>query len=434
MPIGTQKKIPTDMSGFVLSDSIKLLGMNITRDLNNVDDIFIDIGEKILGLILFWSRFRLSLPGRISILKTLLVPELNYLGCILSPSNLVIKNIQEMLDDFALGGIRMNKSRYYTPPSEGGLGLIHVGTFLMAQKCSWIKRVHSNLIDNWRLHITFKCPDNDITLLRKIDIDPVESPILYGIAEAYELFVNCFSRTGTNYKTIPIFNNSVFCRSWSDTRLLDVDIFGKNFYNEYRIPIRKLRYVDCFENDVFKDIHQFQTYGLHLTISLWMKLRSAILLAKKNFLKGESVADPPPEPQSINNFLARLKKGSKPFRKVIDQSTYQGTSIIDLPVLKSFCDICQVEKPAQVIAKNFLSTWNCAFLDNHVREFIFKVRNNLVKTGDRLSNFLPNFDDTCSLCRNLIQNTDRRETFLHFFFVSVRLRIILFCVSTNTFG
>jgi hypothetical protein len=149
---------------------------------------------------------------------------------------------------------------------------------------------------------------------------------------------------GTNYKTIPIFNNSVFCRSRSDTRLLDLDFFGKKFYNKYRIPIRKLRYVDCFENGVFKDIHQFQTYGLNFTISLWMKLRSAILLAKKNFWEVESVADPLPEPQSINNFLARFKKGSKPIRKVIDQSTYQGTSITDLPVLKSFCNICQVNK------------------------------------------------------------------------------------------
>jgi hypothetical protein len=177
-----------------------------------------------------------------------------------------------MLDDFALGGIRINKTRYYTPPSEGGLGLIHVGTFLMAQKCSWVKRVHSNLIDNWRLRMTLKCPDNDITLLRKIDIDPIESPIHYGIAEAYELFVNCFSRTGTNYKTIPIFNNSVFCRSKSDTRLLDLDFFGKKFYNEYCTPIRKLRYVDCFVNGVCKDIPQFQTDGLNFSDSLWMKL------------------------------------------------------------------------------------------------------------------------------------------------------------------
>jgi hypothetical protein len=146
-----------------------------------------------------------------------------------------------------------------------------------------------------------------------------------------------------------------------------------------------------------------------------MKLRSAILLAKKNFNEAEACMDPPPEPQSINTFLTKFKKGSKPFRKVIDQSTYQGSSVADLPVLKSFCNICQVTVPTQVIAKNFVSTWNCTFLDNNIREFIFKLRNNLIKTGDRLSKFLPNFDDTCSLCRNLVNDRDCRETFLHFF-------------------
>jgi hypothetical protein len=164
MPIGKTGANPIEMSGFVLADNIKLLGMNITAGLRNVDNIFIEIGEKILGLILFWSRFRLSLPGRIAILKTLLIPQLNYLGCILTPSQLVIKNIQEMVDDFVIGGIRVNKSRYYIPTSEGGLGLIHIGTFLMAQKCSWIKRIHSNIIDNWRLRMVLKCPDYDITL------------------------------------------------------------------------------------------------------------------------------------------------------------------------------------------------------------------------------------------------------------------------------
>jgi hypothetical protein len=415
MPIRKKKTIPTEMSGFVLADNIKLLGMNITANLSNVDDIFIDIGEKILGLILFWSRFRLSLPGRIAILKTLLIPQLNYLGCILTPSQLVIKNIQEMVDDFVIGGIRVNKSRYYIPTSEGGLGLIHVGTFLMAQKCSWIKRIHSNIIDNWRLHMVLKCPDYDITLLRKIDVDYVDNPILYGIAEAYELFVNCFSRIGTNYKVIPIFNNSLYCRSKSDSGLLDINFFGKNFYNEYRTPIRKLRYVDCFVNGIFKDILQFQAEGMTFPVSTWMKLRSAILLAKKNFAEVETGSDPPPDPQSINTFLTRFKKGSKPFRKINDLSTYQGQSVTDLPVLKSFSDICHVNVPNATIAKNFFSSWNCIFLENSFCEFIFKLRNNLIKTGDRLSNFLPNYDDSCSLCRNLLNNMDRRETFLNFF-------------------
>jgi hypothetical protein len=108
--------------------------MEICNELDNVDGIFIDIGEKILNLILFWSRFRLSLPGRIAILKTLLIPQLNYLGCFLTPSRIVIDNLQSLLDEFAVGGLRIGKDRYYLPPDQGGLGLIHIGTFLIAQK------------------------------------------------------------------------------------------------------------------------------------------------------------------------------------------------------------------------------------------------------------------------------------------------------------
>ncbi len=34
------------------------------------------------------------------------------------------------LDDFALNGIRMREERYYTPPAEDGLGLIHIVTLV----------------------------------------------------------------------------------------------------------------------------------------------------------------------------------------------------------------------------------------------------------------------------------------------------------------
>jgi hypothetical protein len=153
MPIGRRVTVPTNLSGFKCENKIKLLGMEVTNSLDNMDDIFIDIGEKIINLILFWSRFRLTLPGRIAIVKTLLIPQLNYVGCILTPSRQVIDNIQILLDEFALNGLRVSKDRYYLPPTEGGIGLIHIGNFLMAQKCSWIKRVHANNIDNWRLRL-----------------------------------------------------------------------------------------------------------------------------------------------------------------------------------------------------------------------------------------------------------------------------------------
>jgi hypothetical protein len=81
VPVGKCNNNHVGLSDFKVSRTVKLLGMEISNELDNIDDIFIQLGEKILNLILFWSRFRLSLPGRIAILKTLLIPQLNYLGC-----------------------------------------------------------------------------------------------------------------------------------------------------------------------------------------------------------------------------------------------------------------------------------------------------------------------------------------------------------------
>ncbi len=415
MPVGENVIPHHALSGFSLSNSVCLLGLEINRDLDNIDDIFIGIGEKVLNLILFWSRFRLSLPGRIAILKTLLIPQLNYLGCILTPGPLVLKNLQEMLDDFAIDGLRISKDRYYTPPSEGGLGLIHLGTFLMAQKCSWVKRTHSNTIDNWRLKLRLCCPNFDVALLRKVDVDPVTNPVIYGIAEAFELFVNCFSSIGLNYKLVPVLNNKTFCRFKDDSALLDIKFFGKNLYNAQKDRIRSLTFEDCFDDGTFKSVEQFEANGLILPISVWMRLRSFILWAKKKFRCLETGEETLPKPQSVNQFLLRFKKGSKYFRNIIDRSVYQNNCPTNLQTLQSFCNIVSVPIPLAPIAKNFLSGWNRHFIDNNLRDFIFRCRNNVLRTGDRLSHILSNYNDTCYLCRNLAVNTVNRETFVHFF-------------------
>ncbi len=191
LPIGKNLSSTPETAGFAVCDKIKLLGVEINSKLDNIDDLFLTIGEKILNLILFWSRFRLSLCGRIAIVKTLLIPQINYLGCFLTPSRAVLDGLQEMLNDFSLHGLKVSKDRLYLPPEKGGLGLIHLGTFLMAQKCSWIKRAHSSVIDNWRVTMRKLAPKDDVSLIRLCDVDRYRNPILFDIIEGYETFVNC---------------------------------------------------------------------------------------------------------------------------------------------------------------------------------------------------------------------------------------------------
>ncbi len=141
MPIGNVNNVPTDLHGFVLTDKIKLLGMDITNNIGGLSNNFHSVLEKITKLILFWERFKLSIPGRISIVKTLLMPQLNYLGCFISPDDGTINLLQDSIDNFVLKGQPMTAARRYLKPEQGGLGIFNIADFLNAQKCSWIKRV-----------------------------------------------------------------------------------------------------------------------------------------------------------------------------------------------------------------------------------------------------------------------------------------------------
>ncbi len=404
-----------------LCDSIKLLGVDINRKLDNVDDIFLGIGEKILNLILFWSRFKLTLSGRISIIKTLLVPQINYPGCFLTPSRAVLEGLQSLLDDFALNGIRFAKDRLYIPPDKGGLGLIHLGTFLMAQKCSWIKRTHAMVIDNWRYNLKKLAPNGDISLIRLCDVDMYRNPILFKIVEGFETFVKCYGKLGLNTKLTPIFCNPFITRNKSDSHLVDIGFFGKQFYEKNRNAIRTLTFNDCFNGDSFKSLEQFRNFGLPLSYALWMRLRSAILLAKKKLASVESAirengtGNLIPEPQSINTFLGKLSKGSKKFRSVIDRSVYNDIDITDNGCIKTLCAITLLEIPNKRLCEAYIKSWNLSYLDNNLKEFLFKSRFNAIRTGDRLSHVSKNVDQRCFMCTCLNSNSTTRETFYHFF-------------------
>ncbi len=76
LPVGSSLSLPLPNADLKIVDSFTLLGMEIRRSLDKVNELFLKAGEKqMIGwgktndLILFWSRFRLSLKGRISIMK-----------------------------------------------------------------------------------------------------------------------------------------------------------------------------------------------------------------------------------------------------------------------------------------------------------------------------------------------------------------------------
>jgi hypothetical protein len=184
--------------------------MEVKNGLTNEDEIFQKIHEKIVGIIRFWDLFRLSLPGRISVVKTLLLPQLNYLGCILTPSRDVLTDLQKTIDNFALKNLRVAVERKYLPANHGGLGLINLDTYLNAQKCSWIARATKNCIDNWRFDLRSLAPDGDISRIRPMDLNRQTNPILHNLVSAFTGLVENHAKQNGNYWLSHIFENGAF--------------------------------------------------------------------------------------------------------------------------------------------------------------------------------------------------------------------------------
>jgi hypothetical protein len=95
-------------AGFTVVNSIKLLGADITTNYNEINRNFVRIKNKIVNLINFWSRFRLSLPGRVTIAKTFLISQLNYLGSVFAPDDITVHEIQSIINNFLRKNIRIS--------------------------------------------------------------------------------------------------------------------------------------------------------------------------------------------------------------------------------------------------------------------------------------------------------------------------------------
>jgi hypothetical protein len=155
---------------FRIVNKIHLLGMDITPDFVDIGKNFLVVKEKILKQVRFWERFKLTLPGRISIAKTFLVSQLNYLGSVFRIPEDTCQDVQNIINNFIRKNLRVSRDRICTSVENGGLGFFHLNDFLSAQRCCWIFRAKKNTIDNWRHDLFDAAPGNDILKIKSVDI------------------------------------------------------------------------------------------------------------------------------------------------------------------------------------------------------------------------------------------------------------------------
>jgi hypothetical protein len=212
MPIGNlEEQIEQNILdlGFAMCTEMKILGITVNNRGTQLEENFEGIITKVRNLATKWSRFTLSLPGRIAISKTMLVSQIGYIACIISPTPAQLTVLQNICDDYVTNGIVVSRDRLYTKPKYGGLGLINIETYYKALQCSWMKRCLLNVNDSWRWLLVRSCNFN-LDMLRLSDIDRMQYPIAYNIVKSISEFQLCYWQKNENFLTAPLVDNMFF--------------------------------------------------------------------------------------------------------------------------------------------------------------------------------------------------------------------------------
>ena len=226
MPVGNRGAVPNKIIelGFPIVDLVKILGLDIDYNLNMLETVHEKTIGKICNIINFWHRFHLSLLGRISIAKTLLISQINFLGCFIMPNEAQLNIMQNLIDDFVIGRLTVYKTRIYLSIENGGLGCFKIRDFLVAQHVIWIKKAFLNSKDNWSYDIKKMSHGNPIAISTLL-IDENRHPILYTLAKSFEMCKVALTSLNENYLRSLLINNPVFKRSCFDARLVDDYLF-----------------------------------------------------------------------------------------------------------------------------------------------------------------------------------------------------------------
>ena len=171
MPIGNAGEV-TNMNSqeFTFVDEIKILGVTFNNKNHDITNINIESKLPLIRKeIAQWNRRHLSLLGKVTVIKSLLLSKLVHIFIALPrPSPSMIKRIETLLFQFLWNNRSdlVKRAKVTQPYGCDGLRMVDVGSFIKSMKIGWIKRLYWSS-QQW-------------AQLIKLDLPPVELMLTYG--------------------------------------------------------------------------------------------------------------------------------------------------------------------------------------------------------------------------------------------------------------
>ena len=343
----------------------------------------------------------------------MILSQLSYIGCIISPTKTQLASMSKLVQNFIVGKLNIAKDRIYRPTGLGGLGMIDLSEFLIAQQSVWLKRASASTRDNWRVDLK-KLSSGNILACGTDENSWDGFPIFKYICSSYGTFLKAFTGRNDNFKKSFLINNPLIKRGIADTRKISAGFFSGNNPALDEQSISKITILDIGIGNRLLSLDEISlNTGLDLNLVTYLRLQEAFFASRKLFDKqrpndGTSV--------SVNEFFARFKKGSKQIRKILCSDRCGMLKVEDLQTVITFERLTNIFGiPAETKMK-CLGFWSNNFIPMDLREFSFKFFNNSLGINQRIAHYAIGRLNGCTFCTIDNQGPIPTESFIHLFF------------------
>ena len=411
--------------GFEIVNEFKMLGLTFDNKLENMDQNWEKCIRKMNKIRNFWGILGLSVPGKITIIKTFLLPQITYLGTVLTPPDNVIDSIEKLIINFINQNGRVAKKKIFSSAAHGGLGIPNIRDFLKSMDVLLFKK-SLKINDTWsnELHRASININDKFYFNNNIDIST--NPILNRIIASYKEFSQLYWIDNCNIHDLRLFENP----ACYDNQLNKISraIFTQHTWNNNETLIKTLKFGDvlsidnkALSYDSFKEKTNIQLNFMEF-FRVNSIIRNCLSLYKDKLINPN---------KRIEDYFKKPKLKSKNFREYFSRS--KNLDYKTIPTSKNrylWCNFNEVDSERE---SRWHNTWQFCFLPIEIRSFGFKLFNNYLKLNSNISHFSEDVSAACTFCTKSNDLPAPKETILHFFincpttvkFVSDHFRIFL---------
>ena len=421
IPIGSATRKTISLPNIISMINIKkgpfkALGVWYSTDQNEITELNLNVRiKKMQTLVNIWTPRCLSLKGKVTIIRSLILPQIQFLFTMIYIPTKYLDLIEKTIFNFLWNNktSKIKKSTIIAPIENGGLNMVDVYTTHLTAKCRWVARLYDEKPKKWQATFLYmlNIPQN---LINK------NLPPTYANKPKTEFHKQIVQSWLTIYAREPICPEEVkdqwLCHNQFvkiDNKLIDYE-FCQN------IRLYNIKSKDII-NESGKIISRQQlSINLNCTITIlqYNSIVSAFPRKWKELMKTKSTITQVNKTYEHTPCIT-ISTQKRPINKINSKELYKyilSSRIKDPTAIDKWLDIYPFLENSTEWKKIYTLSYKVT-KDTYLHSFQYKVLNRIINCNDKLFIWGKINSNKCHIC-------NAADTIEHHFFLCPKSKVI----------